>query len=240
MHHPLVLLSVHLEKLLGGDGYNLVVASAFLAFLGILLFSIYKCSFSKSGAFYGSVTLLLLAIHSQFMLDSNIEIIHSLEYVILYFLIFKLVGFYGSALVFTLPFMLIDEWYQLVLLYPDFNDYFDFNDILMDTYGCAIAASYMMFLGVKQSNEAKPYGKRPAFFMLCTIIVAVSLAYVTGILSFFKSDTALIVLNENNTEPFWRYHPTHFIYYHAMQPAEGIVAVLALYFFYLTMDRLRF
>ncbi|MBK7149891.1 MAG: VanZ family protein [Bacteroidetes bacterium] len=75
--------------------------------------------------------------------------IHALEFTWLVFLLFPVANRYSAAICLTLPFMLLDEWYQYILLYPEFNDYFDLNDILMDTYGCGLMMVLLMLLGVK-------------------------------------------------------------------------------------------
>jgi hypothetical protein len=245
MHHPLVLLSVFIEQNLGIETYNLVVATVFMVLLvGVLYFVFKLLIYNKENrqrkVIYLLTTLALLITHSRFMFDSNIEVIHSFEFSFLAFLIFPFTRRFGAAVFFTLPFMLIDEWYQYILLYPEYNDYFDMNDLLTDTYGCALMMLLMMITGVKGEEIKKPLVKRSEFIgLICFIIMVVVLVNVCIIVPYAGNacPNTLLVMNENLTsEPFWRAHPTHHIYYHVMKPTEGFIAVVLLHLFYLGLD----
>lgn len=248
MHHPMVLLSVWVEKNLSIKTYNLLVGAVVVAVLLCLLFYLYKNFFihrqhRQLKLFYLLSTLLLFAVHSQTMLDSNIEIIHALEYSLLGALIFPLTKRFGATIFFTLPFMLIDEWYQYTILYPKYDTYFDLNDILMDTYGAALTMLALMIVGVKGNENLQPLYKRSEFIFWLTGIAAILCLVQLGIIAPYQSDVtgaACLLINENNfTEPFWRFHPTHHIWYHVMKPTEGLLAIAALHFFYFGLDSFR-
>lgn len=242
MHHPLVLLSVHVEQLLGIGNYDATVALVFIALLGGVAWFIVRNmpeQIDKEGAayLYGFSTLILMATHAQFMFDSNIEVIHALEFTLLVLLIFPLANRFSAAICFTLPFMLIDEWYQYILLYPDFNDYFDLNDILMDTYGCGLMMVLLMLLGVNSIANTPALWKRGEFRWLLLLAGCIIAGVAFGIIAPYMNDTAWLVMNERSTaEPFWRFHIAHNRYYHVMAPAEGFAAIALLYLFYLGMD----
>ncbi len=242
MHHPLVLLSIHVEQLLGIGSYDTAVAVIFVLLLASVAWFIFrnlpKQNDKKGTAyFYGFSTLILMATHAQFMFDSNIEVIHALEFTLLVLLIFPLVNRFSAAICFTLPFMLIDEWYQYILLYPDFNDYFDLNDILMDTYGCGLMMVLLMLLGIKNTTDTPALWKRGEVRWLLLLTGCIIVGVATGIISPYLNDTALLVMNERSiAEPFWRFHIAHNRYYHVMAPAEGFAAIGLLYLFYLGMD----
>lgn len=245
MHHPLVLHSVYIENKLGIETYNLVVAVVFMAvLLGLLYFISKQFMLHKENRqhkiIYLLVTLGLLFTHSRFMFDSNIEVIHSFEFTFLAFLLFPFFNRFGAAVFFTLPFMLIDEWYQYILLYPDFNDYFDLNDLLTDTYGCALMMLLLMIAGVNGEETKKPLQKRPEFIGLVSLVIIVVVLVKLCVVVPYASDACsntLLVMNESLTpEPFWRAHPTHHISYHVMNPTEGFIAVVLLHLFYLGLD----
>lgn len=248
MHHPMVLLSVWVEKNLSIKTYNGLVAVVVIAvLLGVFVYLAKQFSKHKENAtlklFYLFSTMLLFAVHSQFMLDSNIEMIHAFEYSILAVLIFPLTKRFGATIFFTLPFMLIDEWYQYTILYPKYDTYFDLNDILMDTYGAALTMLALMMAGVKGNENIKPLYLRPEFIFWITGIALVLCLVQAGIIAPYQNNvtgSTWLLINENNlTEPFWRFHPTHHIWYHAMKPAEGLMAIAALHFFYFGLDSLR-
>lgn len=248
MHHPLVLLSIWIEHRLTIETYNLAVAVIFLTLVCLFLFFLSKgfvknTDNRKLKLGYLLATLLLLVLHSRFMFDSNIEVIHSFEFTLLSFLIFPFTKRFGAAIFFTLPFMLIDEWYQYILLYPQWNDYFDLNDILTDTYGCALTMLALMIAGVKGNENLKPFWKNPEVIGLIVGIVLVLLAGRAGYIVSFANEAGsntLLIMNEClNGEPFWRAHPTHHILYHVMKPLEGLIAISVLHFCYFGLDSLR-
>ena len=249
MHNPMVLLSIWVEKQLGGiESYNLIVAIVFLTVLLLLSFFVLKKLAAdrknqKLKIFYLISTVVLIIIHSRFMFDSNIEIIHSFEFTILAFLIFPLTKRFGAAILFTLPFMLFDEWYQYIILYPDWNDYFDLNDILMDTYGCGLTMIILLIFEIKGSENVKPFWQRSEFISLACLVVAVLVAIKVCFIAAYANEACSntwLVMNERATpEPFLRAHPTHHISYHVMKPFEGLIAIVTLHLFYIGLDSFR-
>lgn len=247
MHDPLVHVSVWVEKQLGIEVYNAVVASFFILLVvaggAVLLRRLMADTRNRALiSFYLVVTLLFLFVHSRFMFDSNIEAIHSLEFTGLAVLIFPLTRRFGATIFFTLPFMLIDECYQCKVLYP-WLDYFDLNDLMTDTYGCALAMLVLMMLGVKGSENIKPVWKRPEFIALlagiAVILVMVKLCVIAPYANQVCDNTLLLINHRLTEEPFWRPHPTHHIDYHVMKPLEGLIAVCALHLFYFGLDSFR-
>lgn len=248
MHHPLVLLSIWVEHNLTIGLYNTVVATVFATLVVGMLYVVYRQAARHTnnralGLFYIGCTLMLLFAHSRFMFDSNIEVIHALEFTLLAFLIFPITRRFGAAVLFTLPFMLLDEWYQYILLYPDWNDYLDLNDILTDTYGCGLTMAILMLCGVKGNQNVQPLYRRAEFIALAALVLFTVLATYNCMIAPYASDVCsntLLVINERATaEPFWRLHPTHGNLFHVMKPAEGLVAITLLHLFYMGLDSFR-
>ena len=248
MHHPMVLLSMWVEKNLSLETYNLVVALVFLTVLLLLSFFVLKKLAAdrknqKLKIFYLVSTIALIIMHSRFMFDSNIEIIHSFEFTILAFLLFPLTKRFGAAVLFALPFMLFDEWYQYIILYPDWNDYFDLNDILMDTYGCGLTTIVLMIFGIKGNENIKPVWKRPELIVLACLVVAllvgVKICFIAPYANEACSNTWLVMNERITPEPFFRDHPTHHISFHVMKPLEGLMAIVTLHLFYFGLDSFR-
>jgi len=248
MHNPLVHLYIWIEKQLTLEVFNVVIAVIFLLLVTGATFLLSKHFFKypenrELKVFYALITLTLLLAHSRFMFDSNIEVIHSLEFTFLTFLIFPLSKRFGAAVFCTLPFMLFDEWYQYIILYPEWNDYFDLNDILMDTYGCGLTMIVLMIIGVKGDENVKPFWKRPEFISLLCLVVAILIAAKFCFVATYANEACsntLLVMNERmSAEPFFRPHPTHNISYHVMNPVEGFIAITILHFIYLGLDSFR-
>lgn len=247
MHNPLVRVSVWVEGILSLPVYNIVIAVVFLALISITVFLLQKklreeTQDRKLKLIYLFLTITAIIVHSRFMFDSNIEIVHSLEYTFLAFLIFPFTRRFSAAILFTLPFMLFDEWFQYIVLYP-FLDYFDLNDIMMDTYGCGLALTVLMILGVKGASNVQPLWKRPEFITLISLVllvlVAVKLCFIAPYANEACSNTLLVMNKRIVPEPFYRFHPTHNLWYHVMKPAEAFILIPLLHLFYMGLDSLR-
>jgi hypothetical protein len=248
MHDPMVHVSLWVEAHLSLPTYNLVIEMIFILMVLLLVATLamrFRINFQnlKLEFTYLALTLLFIVIHSRFMFDSNIEVIHSLEYSFLVFLIFPFTKRFGAAILFSLPFMLIDEWYQYIVLYPTSIDYLDLNDIMMDTYGCGLTMTLLMTFGIKGSENVKALWKRPEFITLVCLLAGVLIAVALCIIAPYKSDicsNTLLVLNQRMTpEPFLRPHPTHHILFHVMKPLEALIAITTVHVFYFGLDSFR-
>lgn len=244
MHGHIVLLYLSIESYIGMAAANVLVALLFFmagGAIGVAVFAQTRATWpgSKKPFLYLITTTLLIVLHSRFMFDSNIEVIHAMEFSFLAFLIFPLTNRFGFAVLLTVPFMLIDEWYQYVLLYPDWNTFFEFNDILMDIYGCAALMCVLMLLGVRP-GAVLPIWKRPELYLLTmAIVVLLTLNYfcVVANYAYQVCDNTLLVLNERTTpELFWRWHPSRQVWYHAMSPPEALVVITIALVFFMGID----
>lgn len=244
----MVHVSMWVEGHLSLPVYNKATAVVYLLFLFVLSwvlwrqFPRYKEN-QKLKIFYLLTTIALVIIHSRFMFESNIEIIHSFEFTFLALLLFPLSRRFGAAIFFALPFMLVDEWYQYIKLYPDWNDYFDLNDVVMDTYGCALTMCVIFMMGVRPQGNSKPFWQRPEFIGLVTLGVVVGVLFALNIIVPYmsqKTSATWLVMNERlSPEPFLRAHPTHNIMYHVMKPLEGLLVIALLHLFYFGLDSFR-
>lgn len=248
MHGPIVLLSNYFQGMLGFAMYNKIIFSVYsiaaVCAATVLIRQIRKHPENRAlKLIYLLGTLTLIFIHSRFMFDSNVEAIHSLEFTFLAVLLFALFNRFGAAIMFAVPFMLVDELYQYWVLYPDFNDYFDLNDVSMDTYGCCLAMVTLMIFGVKGEVDVKPLYKRIEFWGLISMLAFFAIAFATCFIApyeFQKCDNTFLVLNERMAiEPFWREHPLSHVIYHVQRPMEAIASFSTLVFICFGLDSLR-
>lgn len=247
MHGHMVLVSVWIQNKISFEVYNKSVEVVYLLFLVLLTgflwrqFKLHRQHLRLKFT-YLLLTIAFIVIHSRFMFDSNIEVIHSFEFTLLAFLIFPFTKRFGAAILFTLPFMLVDEWYQYTLLYP-YLDYLDLNDIMMDTYGCGLMMTVLFISGVSYRHQVAPMLKRPEFITWVVLVVVILLAAALCVIApyaFNSCDNTLLVINERNAaEPFWRQHPGFKTIYHVMKPIEAFVAIASLHLFYLGLDSFR-
>lgn len=245
MHNPLVHLSIWVEAHLSLALYNKVTIIIYLITLFTLAFTLrsrlrlHPQNLPRKVFYLFSITLLI-ALHARFMFEKNIEIIHSLEFTILAFLLFPLAGTFGGAVFFCLPFMLIDEWYQYIYLYPDWNDYMDLNDIVMDLHGAALMMLGLMIAGITAFQTTQPLWKRREFvgliLLLLLVIGALSTCYLAPYADTACSNTVFLFNEHPGPEPFFRISAGSGTSFHVMKPYEGIVAITAVVLFYFGLD----
>ncbi len=245
MHDPLVKVSVLIMNSLSLPIYNKVIAAIFL--LSLLLFIVFMFTQLRKNTenrsrkiFYLIITATLMIVHFNTMFEMNIEIIHSLEFTFLAFLLYPLTGRYGAAILFAIPFMLVDEWHQYQILYPDSVEFFEFNDIMMDMYGCAMTMLLLMVAKVSVPQKPVMVFKRAEFYTLIAGMVIAVLLVQFGYVALYaadKCDHTLLVLNTlKEPQPFWRQFPGREVIYHAMQPIESFFAIPLMALFYFGLD----
>ena len=161
MHVPIVKLSVWVQWHLSLPVYNNVVKGGSILLLVLYLALCFTQLKSHSGNRQLKITYLFLVLsfiilHFRIMFEMNIEIIHIFQYSILAFLLFPLTRRFGAAVCFAIPFMLVDEWNQYINLYPDYVEYFEFNDVILDINGCGLAMVTLYICGVASENGYLP------------------------------------------------------------------------------------
>lgn len=242
-HEWFVNLSVKVMNGLSLTIYNRLVAvisaSGLVGVLGLVGLAVRsKANVQRSGVLFVMAILAALVVHFFVFTEMNIEFIHAMEFGLLAALIYPLVGRYGAAVIYSLPVMLFDEWYQYQVLF-DWVEYFDFNDILLDLLGAGL------FLAVlKTFNNAAempaPIFKRPEVYVLLFMVLAVLLLLLSSAVVPYpenvEPNTWLILNNIKEPYGFWREHPLIGSSYHVLEPIAGLVTVFAVCLIYLTMD----
>ena len=248
MHDPVVHLSVWVMNLLSLPVYNKVVMAISVLLL-ILFVAFIAQQFKKYEGnrrlktAYLLFTVIIIAIHFRTMFEMNIEIIHVFEYPMLALLLFPITRRFGAAIFFTIPFMLMDEWHQYIVLYPSYVDYFEFNDIMIDIYGCGLAMVALLICGVEGQLPVNPFWKRPEFIFLVVALVLLAVAIQTCFISVYEADkcanTWLVLNHIHEPITFWRRFPGRDVVYHVMQPIEAIIAISLLTATYFGLDSFR-
>lgn len=244
-HDTVVQVSIKVMNSLSLDTYNQVVKwiciGVGLVVTALLIRALAKSRENKVAIIsYLLVSLGLAIAHFFVMLEMNIEMIHALEFTILAVLIFPLVGRFGAAIVFCLPFIFVNEWYQYQVLYPGYIKYFEFNDIFIDLIGCGVAIIVLWINGVKPKTPVPAYWRRPELlFIICTIGLCLNLVNACFFAQYTSTqcENTWLVLNLlDNPHQFWQHHDFTGAVYHVMNPKEGMVALSLLCLFYMSMD----
>ena len=249
MHVPFAQLSVWVMNNMSLPIYNKTVLAISCMLLALfVIFMIIQYRKHESNRLlkicYLSLTIAFIIMHYRIMFEMNIEIIHIFQYSILALLIFPLTKRFGATVIFTVPFMLIDEWNQYIVLYPGYVEAFEFNDVIIDMYGCGLAMITLLICGVKGAWPVKPLWSRTEFIFLLLSLVIVAVTVQMGYIVLYEADktaNTLLVLNHVH-EPvkFWRQFPGRpDAIYHLMQPLEAIIAIPIVALFYFGLDSLR-
>lgn len=177
MHDPLVKVSVFVMKRMSIPGYNLFISLLTLILLslilGVVIYQLKKHTNQLKIKIILLVFILLwLGLHYVFLLEMNIEIIHAFAYGGLIILFYGYFRSYAAALIFSIPVMLIDEWNQYINLYPTYNQYWELNDVILDSLGEVFVLITFYCLNITKVVINQKWYKTPAFIlMIGTIIV---------------------------------------------------------------------
>ena len=135
-----------------------------------------------------------------------------------------------------------DEAWQYFYLAPQNTNYFDFNDIILNILGAAIALVFISSLGIIAIQSSRKWYFSP--------ILRVSVLLATGLFILIKTSTmhiypppdgieAPILLVKKELTEFWSYIKHLNVKYHIVTPVEGIIATALLFGFYFTLDMIK-
>ncbi len=244
-HDFFVQISVDVMNSLSLDVYNQVVAAIALALLlGLVYLVSYGIKNRSKVDFTGLVFLMMtiagLVVHFFVFTEMNIEFIHAAEFGILAVLLYPLVGRFGAAISFALPVMVIDEWYQYQVLYPETVEYFDFNDLQLDLLGAGLFLSMLKTFRILTKNQPVEIFRRVEFYAILHRALAVIILLSFSVIVPYAdqaTDSTWLVLNAIQ-EPygFWRVHPTIGSTYHVLEPIAGLFTVFGICLTYMAMD----
>ena len=243
-HNFFVKLSVNAMNSLSLDVYNKVVLIVSfcggIAVLLSLLLMLYKTKENRnSKLFFLFITSLLIALHYRFLFEMNIEVVHVVEFTLLAVLLFPLCGSFGAALVFTLPFILINEWSQYTVLCPGYIQYFEFNDVVIDLLGCGMAMVFLWIAGAIPKSNSLPFWIRTEVVLLAVINLLFVVLLATCVFALYpetKCNNTFLVLNQlQNPHLFWQTHVFGAVY-HVIKPIEGMIAVNVVCLFFAAMS----
>lgn len=243
-HDFFVHLSVEAMNKLSLPVYNKVVLVVSIcggiAVFASLFYMLFKTKEDRSiKLFFLLLTFLFIVLHYTFLFEMNIEVVHVVEFTVLSVLLFPLLGSFGASVAFTLPFIVVNEWYQYVILYPAYIKYYEFNDIVIDLLGCGMAMIFLWIAGAKSVDNPNVFFKRQDIILLFAINLLTVVMLATCTFAFYpesKCETTFLVLNQlPNPHLFWQTH-VYGAVYHVMKPVEGMVAINIVCLMFVFMD----
>ena len=247
-HDAFVNLSVGVMNSLSLPVFQRVVLTGMIVFILLFLSIVFwlarKVRLEVLSAGYFVASLLLLVVHFFVLTEMNVEFIHALMYGGLAVLMYPLIGRKGGSVILCLPVMVVDEWYQLVVLFPHYTNFFEFNDILLDLFGAGLFVSMFGMFGVFQKQEHTSLAKRVEFWFLACSVACITLLMATCVIVPYAVDACSntwFVLNKlPEMSEFWFTHPVIGSVFHILKPVEGLGAIYLVCLAYLGMDSMSF
>ncbi len=248
MHDAMVGLSLRITNSLTLPRYDLIIAAIMMAAVSLIIFLFIKNLRSISHAadikiFFMTMLIGLTVIHTQMNFVMNIEVIHMLQFGIIALLIFPLTRSFGATLYYTVMLGLLDELFQYAVLYPDKNDYLDFNDVVLDQLGAGMMLVYLYSCGIGSHHSGRKWYKSPVLISAGVMVVSVALLLHFSLISVYYSAGSvnpLLILSEApGPEEFWRQAPNLNKVFHVMSPLEGVIIIAVICGLFYLLDYLE-
>ena len=245
LHDPAVKHVVAFKNEIGlqvFNRYTAIVSGVILVMLlGLLLRGLVKIpAFRTLKIALTGLWLAFLLVHWFMMLEMKIEIIHAFEYALLAMLIYPLFNRFAPALVFSLPVMITDELYQYLHLYPNYVEYFEINDIVLDMLGAGLGLILIWILGTSPQAFKKQAFKKPEIISLVLFNLLVILGFISGLFARIPAEagenTIFIFNRLKSPFQFWQEHPFNEVTYHVIQVFEGLVIINILILLFIALD----
>ncbi len=223
--------------------YNNIVTSIVLIALFVLSIALYRSSRSKTvpTAIWLIVGYAIISIVLSFtvLFVIHIEAIHFLQYAILSFLLRKVQPSYMAAAILATLLGAYDELYQYLVLDTRAN-YYDFNDIFLDTTGTGLGLLGHWFC----QEPAEKGDKRKWWQRLDSVLLVITLLllFIMILMGEFTvnpkyDDPALFTLFKFSPEGFWHYPLGPYTRFHILRPIPGILLIVSSVFIYGFLDK---
>jgi len=237
LHDPLVNVSVFVMKRMSIQGYNTFISSislfSLLTFIVIFIVQIKK----HQDSIKMKISLLIfiisfLLIHYVYLLEMNIEIIHAFAYGGLIFLFFSFFKRWAAAVIFSIPVMLIDEWNQYINLYPTYVEYWELNDVVLNTLGEIFVLFFLFSMNVKPEKSNQLWFKKPEFIFASSLIILFVVLSFTKVFVLHQNQTVgytqFVMSRLQNHQLSWHVHGLTKKVYYILNPKEALVIVIFL------------
>lgn len=216
----------------------MVLSSLLIMFCGtsIWLYTRAHASDRRLLITYVFVTAAFIAICINMLFVINFEGVHFVQYALFAVICFQLNSSYFRTMFWTVLAGAMDELYQYIWLAPERTDYYDFNDVVINTVGAGIGLivirtlqrptilfSFSDFIG---SIE---------MYVSIGIIVSVGLGLITGIFSYGPDPDAIFCFMKVDDIGFWKVDRKVY-WFHVIKPIEGVVITGLLVLFYTGLE----
>lgn len=233
-------------KPLARSTYNSIIAITVGIAMATLLYYFYK-RINEDSALkrllpHFLVTAILMILSFKILLVINIEAIHFPQYAIFAILAYPLFRNSVSTLFFSGFAGILDELYQYLILAPENTNYFDFNDVFIDTIGAGLGLIFIKFLGrIDKDFEWNRAFRKWEMWLIPALLFVFCVGLLSGHFSIYtepgtKDLFSLVKIPEDN---FWTIPKGPPAKFHVMRPLEGAVAIILLLVFYSRLNKIR-
>jgi len=246
LHDPLVNVSVFVMKKMSIPGYNLFISLLTLTLMISLMIVVFFQLKKHSNQLKIKIILLMfivswLVMHYVFLLEMNIEIIHAFAYGGLIYLFYGYFRLYAAAVIFSIPVMLFDEWNQYVNLYPNYNQYWELNDVVLDILGEVFILVVFYALNITSVKSFKPLYKKPEFIFLIVstlLFIVLSESQVFATHTVYKCErTVFTMCNLPHEGTDWYIHTITKKHYLVLSPKDAMLIIIFICSLLLYWDR---
>ena len=210
------------------DQYNFIILIVTLLGLAVYLLPIgwniiRKRSRVKTALYlFANVFLAVLCFKLLFVV--NVEAIHFIQYGVLAVLLFPLLNSYWKTAFWCMILGALDEAWQYFYLAPQRTNYYDFNDVIINTIGAGFGLIYIHSYGLMSQSQNKLFKSKEFYF---------SILFAIGTLALYAAG----YLIRKPMTGFWQTVHPH-VTYHVVYPVEGLLIVALLILFYCGLDRM--
>lgn len=183
------------------------------------------------------VGLITLAFNTIIIV--NIELIHIIQYAVFAIIAFPLMKGYTMTLMFTTLLGAVDEAYQYFYLSPQRTDYYDLNDIVLNTLGGAVGLLWLWCYEVEtRYRRIQEIISSWQSVTVVAVIVGIISSIRLGYLAYFPTEgiKPLWTLVRKSPEGFWKTIDAGTITFHITLPLEGLFYCILLWLLYGSMD----
>jgi len=218
------------------DTYNMIVlVGVILVLLATLLVAYRRLSAEhipqsrQRWLIFFGLNVVLVFLANYYLMIINIEVIHFLQYCMFAIICYTLTQNYYSVLTWSLIAGAFDELYQYLVLNPTGTDYFDFNDVVINTIGAVFGILFLNLFG--QKSVKMPLEKRwtsPLFIFLYVLAVVLVITFVTGWASYRPQEGSTFIVYREMADGFWSWVGKKIVY-HVLLPWEYLLCTAFIY-----------
>jgi len=237
-----LLVEKYLDKPLGRQNYNLLIIILAVA----LLLAIGVWAGRRMGDLAEAernrllsllvFNLACIALTKYTLMVINIELIHVIQYGLMALFLFPVLMNYREVLFWSTLCGAFDEWYQYVILAPAKNDYYDFNDVIINMLGAALALLLIRIAGIRSTRFYARF-RAPSFWTAALLLVLIVIGLLAGIIAIEPTEKDVVFAFIKQYDPgFWHELPKAYRF-HIVRPLEGFVIICVLFLIFNNTDR---